>query len=281
MKSKFSRTLQILIIALVISGVLVLAISGYLNPAISAASSPVVAVQKWFSTRYQAVYEFFTVPRDVASLREQIASLEAENNLLKTRNIELEQSLQEAQVLSQLVGFARNRPENQYLAATVIGRDPSPFLHYVIIDHGSDDGLRYGMPVVTQQGLVGRIDAVIGGAARVQLITDPGSSVNVTLQSSKADGVLTGSLTGDLNLGMVAQDANIQTGELLLTSGLGGAYPADILVGQVVTIRKRETDIFQTASIQPAVDFSNLQAVLVIKNFTPVDISPLVPTTSP
>lgn len=281
MKSKFSRTLQILIITLVIGGVLVLAISGYLNPAISAASSPVVAVQKWFSTRYQAVYEFFTVPRDVASLREQIASLEAENNLLKTRNIELEQSLQEAQVLSQLVGFARNRPENQYLAATVIGRDPSPFLHYVIIDHGSDDGLRYGMPVVTQQGLVGRIDAVIGGAARVQLITDPGSSVNVTLQSSKADGVLTGSLTGDLNLGMVAQDANIQTGELLLTSGLGGAYPADILVGQVVTIRKRETDIFQTASIQPAVDFSNLQAVLVIKNFTPVDISPLVPTTSP
>lgn len=281
MKSKFSRTLQILIIALVIGGVLVLAISGYLNPAISAASSPVVAVQKWFSTRYQAVYEFFTVPRDVASLREQIASLEAENNLLKTRNIELEQSLQEAQVLSQLVGFARNRPENQYLAATVIGRDPSPFLHYVIIDHGSDDGLRYGMPVVTQQGLVGRVDAVIGSAARIQLITDPGSTVNVTLQSSKADGVLTGSLTGDLSLGMVAQDANMQTGELLLTSGLGGAYPADILVGQVVTIRKRETDIFQTASIQPAVDFSNLQAVLVIKNFTPVNISPLVPTTSP
>lgn len=281
MKNNLPRTLQVILITLVIGGVLALAISGYLNPAISAATSPLVAVQRWFATRYQAVYEFFTVPRDVASLREQIASLEAENNLLKTRNIELEQSLQEAQVLSQLVGFARSRPENQYLAATVIGRDPSPFLHYVIIDHGSDDGLRYGMPVVTQQGLVGRVDAVIGSAARIQLITDPGSTVNVTLQSSKADGVLTGSLTGDLSLGMVAQDANMQTGELLLTSGLGGAYPADILVGQVVTIRKRETDIFQTASIQPAVDFSNLQAVLVIKNFTPVNISPLVPTTSP
>lgn len=281
MNNKLPRYFQTAVLILIIGGILILALSGYLNPAIQSASSPLITVQTWVSSRYLAIYQFFTVPRDVASLREQVASLEAENNLLKTKNIELEQSLLVAKVLSELVGFARNRPENQYLAATVIGRDPSPFLHYVIINQGSDNGLRYGMPVVTQQGLVGRIDAVIGGASRVQLITDPGSTVNVTLQIAGEDGVITGSLTGDLILEMVAQDVNLETGDLVLTSGLGGSYPQDIVVGQVITIRKRETDLFQTASIQSVVDFANLQAVLVIANFSPVDISPLIPETNP
>lgn len=281
MKNKLPRYFQTAVFVLVVGGILILAISGYLNPAIQAASNPLISAQNWISSRYQAIYEFFTVPRDVASLREQIAALEAENNLLKTKNIELEQSLKEVNILSQLVGFARNRPENQYVAASVIGRDPSPFLHYIIINQGSDNGLRYGMPVVTQQGLVGRIDAVIGGAARVQLITDPGATVNISLQNAGADGVLTGSLTGDINLEMVTQDVNLQPGDLVLTSGLGGAYPQDILIGQVITVRRLETDLFQTASIQPVVDFSNLQAVLVIKNYTPIDITPLFPGQTP
>lgn len=277
MKNNLPRTLQVILITLVIGGVLALAISGYLNPAISAATSPLVAVQRWFATRYQAVYEFFTVPRDVASLREQIASLEAENNLLKTRNIELEQSLQEAQVLSQLVGFARSRPENQYLAATVIGRDPSPFLHYVIIDHGSDDGLRYGMPVVTQQGLVGRIDAVISDAARVQLITDAGSIVNVRLKTANVEGQVSGSITGEVSLDMVPIDTQVDIGEVILTSGLGGTYPPNIFVGQVLSMESHQNALFQVGSVQPIVDFSSLSAVLVITNFKAVDIAPLVP----
>jgi len=93
--------------------------------------------------------------------------------------------------------------------------------------------------------------------------------------------VIIGSLTGDINLEMITQDVNLLPGDLVLTSGLGGTYPQDIVVGQVVTIRKRETDLFQTASIQPVVDFSNLQAVLVILNFIPVDITPLLPDTNP
>jgi len=73
----------------------------------------------------------------------------------------------------------------------------------------------------------------------------------------------------------------LKAGDLVLTSGLGGAYPSDVLVGQVVSIQRREGELFQSASIQPAVDFSNLRAVLVISNFKPVDIVPLTPTLSP
>ncbi len=167
------------------------------------------------------------------------------------------------------------------MAATVIGRDPNPFLKYILIDQGSDAGLRNGMPVVTAQGLVGRVDAVTAQAARVQLITDPASVVNVRLQSIEQEAQLAGSLTGELSLDMVPQDANVTPGTLIVTSGLGGTYPSNILVGQVLSVRKLENDLFQTALVQSAVDFNNIQAVLVITNFRPVEIAPLIPTPAP
>jgi rod shape-determining protein MreC len=243
--------------------------------------NPVVSAQSWLSTRYLALYDFITVPRDVASLRQENATLSSENSQLQTQVIQLQQQLREAQVLYALLDFARSRPENQYVACAVIGRDPSPFLSYVIIDQGSDDNLRHGMPVVTQQGLVGRVDAVTASAARLQLITDPGSTVNVRLQSTQTETLLKGSLTGDLTLEMIPQDISVKPGELVLTSGLGGSYPADILVGQIVSIERREGELFQRASIQPAVDFSRLRAVLVISNFRPVNIVPLTPNLVP
>jgi rod shape-determining protein MreC len=134
------------------------------------------------------------------------------------------------------------------------------------------------MPVVTQQGLVGRVDAVTANAARVQLISDAASVVNVHIQNANADALLYGSLTGDTIVEMVPQSVLLQVGDLILTSGLGGNYPSDIVVGQIVNIRKQETDLFQSASVQTTVDFSNLSAVLVITNFKSVDISPLEPT---
>jgi rod shape-determining protein MreC len=163
----------------------------------------------------------------------------------------------------------------------VIGRDPSPFLHYIIINRGSNDDILRGMPVVTNQGLVGRIDAVLADAARVQLITDPGSSVNSQLQNAKTNAVTLGSVTGDITLDMISQNVEVQPGDLILTSGLGGGYPANIIIGQVVTVRSLEFELFQQATIQPAVDFNRLQIVLVITNRRPVDIAPLEPQTTP
>lgn len=277
MNSSSPRTWQLALIIVVAAGIILLAFSGYLSPALRAALNPLIGVQSWISSRYMAVVEFLTVPRDVASLRDRNALLENENAQLQAQIIQLQQQLREAEVLYALLDFARERPENEYTAATVIGVDPSPFMRYIILDKGSDSGIRHGMPVVTEKGLVGRIDAVTAGAARVQLIIDSGSAVNVRLQSTATEAMLTGSITGDISLEMVPQDTDLQIGELVLTSGLGGNYPSDVIVGQVVSVRKRETDLFQEAAIQPAVDFTNLRAVLVITNFRPVNINPLLP----
>lgn len=281
MNTPSPRIWQTALIVVTVAGILLLALSGYLSPVLRLALNPLVGTQGWISSRYMAVVEFLTVPRDVSTLRQRNAELENEVSTLQTQVISLQQQLREAQVLYALLDFARARPENEYTAAAVIGVDPSPFLRYIIIDKGSDDGLRHGMPVVTQQGLVGRVDAVTSAAARVQLITDPGSAVNVRLQTNQSEAMLTGSVTGDVSLEMVSQDIKLNIGELVLTSGLGGNYPADIIIGQVISVRTRANDLFQQASIQPAVDFSQLRAVLVITNFKPVDITPLLPNQVP
>ncbi len=87
-----------------------------------------------------------------------------------------------------------------------------------------------------------------------------------------------GSITGELTLEMIPQSAEVQIGDLVLSSGLGGNYPPNILIGQIVSVRQKETDLYQSAAIQPVVDFSQLEIVLVIINFSPIDISPLAPT---
>jgi rod shape-determining protein MreC len=281
MKSGFPRSLQTVIIVLVSIGLITLALGGYFSSATDWFSRLVVNLQTGLSARYMALVDFLTVPRDVASLRQQNSELQAEVARLQTQVIDLQQRVTETNILSALVNFARANPAYTYKAAAVIGRDPSPFLRYVIINTGSNDGIRSGMPVVTDQGLAGRVDAVLAEAARVQLITDPASVVNVRLQASNTDAQLVGSVTGDLSLDMISQDATVQVGDVVLTSGLGGGYPPNLLVGQVVSVRKLPTELFQQAALQPNVDFNRLQFVLVITNFNPVDITPLLATPSP
>jgi len=277
MKSTSPRSSQAIVLTLVAVGLIALALGGYLTPLTRLVINPFVSVQTWIAVRYQAIRELVTSPSDITRLRERNTELEAEVARLEAQVIELQGQIQEVQVLSALLDFARAHPDNQYQAATVIGYDTSPFLKYVIINRGSDDGLRRGLPVVTYQGLVGRVAAVTAGAARVQLITDPASHINVRIQPSQAEAVIIGQLTGDVTLENIPQDASVQTGDLILTSGLGGNYPPNIIIGQITGVRKRDYDLFQTASVQLVVDFSHLEIVLVIINFNPVDINPLIP----
>lgn len=254
-----------------------LALGGYFTSGSNIFATSLITVQSWFSSRVAALQDFLTTPRDIATLRQRNSELEAEVAELQAQVIQLQQEVGETKILAALVDFEHANPDNQYRAAAVIGRDPSPFLQYVIINRGSNDGILRGMPVVTDQGLVGRVDAVIADAARVQLITDPAANVNVHLQNAEEDASLVGSVTGDLTLELVPQAASLQSGDLVLTSGLGGGYPPDLIIGQVASVRSRDFDLFQQATVQPVVDFNRLQIVLVIVNFKPVDIAPLVP----
>ena len=273
----FPRSFQTAALALLIVGILLLALGGYLTPISRVALSPFISTQTWLASRYLAIRDFFTAPGDVTRLSQLNTQLEAEVARLQSQIIELQQENSELEVLSALLDFARTHAENEYKTAAVIGRDISPFLHYIIINRGTDDGLRRGMPVVSSQGLVGRVAAVTAGGARAQLISDPDTAINVRIQPSGAEALLQGSITGDLTVEAIPQDAKIQNGDLVLTSGLGGNYPPDILIGQISGVRQRPVELFQSATVEPVVDFSLLEIVLVIVNFRSVDIAPLIP----
>jgi rod shape-determining protein MreC len=262
-----SRTLLALTLILLATGLLVLSAAGYLAPVQGLVMRPVTGIQTWIALRFAVLRDMASAPRDVETFRQRNAELEAEVARLEQQVITLQEQVSEMEILSALLNYARTRPENRYVAANVIGEDVSPFLRSVWIASGSESGLRQGMPVVTERGLVGRIAEVFPTMSRVQLVLDPESSANVILQAARADGALVAQPNGELWVEMIDQQASVQTGELVLTSGLGGGYPPDIPVGQVISVRRRDYELFQQAVIQPVVDFDRLTIVLVITNY--------------
>ncbi|HDD61808.1 MAG: rod shape-determining protein MreC [Chloroflexota bacterium] len=277
MNIRFPKSLRIIALSLVAIGILALALSGVFSSFSRWVVSPITSVQTWVSQQYQGVDNFVSASQDIREIRQQNTELEAENARMQAQIVELQQQLIEFEILSALLEFARANPEHQYIGASVIGRDPSPFLNYIIINRGSDDGLRRGMPVVTQNGLAGRVVQVTATGARVSLITDPVTKINVRVEPSRSAAVLSGSIKGDITLEQIPQDDDVNPGNLILTSGLGGNYPSNIIVGQITSVRSRENALFQSASVQPVTDFSDLSIVLVIINFEPVDFNPLIP----
>ncbi len=263
------------VLVLVVLGISFLALSGYLAKGIDRIMTPVIRVQSTVIERLNFIVSLFNVSQKEVELVAENERLKSEVAELQNRIIQLQQNLNEADILYALLGFARSSPDEQYIPAKVIGKDPSPFLKYILIDQGSDQGIRAGMPVVTNKGLIGRIEAVTASAARVKLITDSTSMINAVVVDVDAECMLQGSITGDITIEMVSQDVKLEPGQVIQTSGLGGDFPADLIIGQVLNVNQINNEIFQSASVLPAEDFDALQAILVVSNFSPANTAPL------
>jgi rod shape-determining protein MreC len=192
-----------------------------------------------------------------------------ENEQLKQRALELEAQLQEAQAkvtqikaLEDALGLRENLPMKK-VAARVIAGAASPNLFTVTIDKGAADGVQRDMPVVAAKGIVGRVVfEPLEHAAQVQLLVDRNAAAAVFFERTGAGGmVVGGSVDPPLRVVNVSTAATVQAGDRVLTSGLDGIYPKGFLVGTVAHAERRAT---WTISVQPAVDFSHIQIVLVL-----------------
>ncbi len=266
-----SRLLVAGTLALLTIGIMILSIGGFIKPVQDVLLRPISSVQEWIALRVSAIRDTLTAPRDVASLQAEVSRLQSEVARLEQEIIVLREQTAEAEILASLLNYARSQPENRSIAANVIGRDTSPFIRSIWLDRGSDSNLSRGMPVVTERGLVGRIIEVFPTASRVQLITDPESAVNVTLQLARTDGVLVAEFNGELSVDLIDQNAEVTVGELVLTSGLGN-FPADIPIGQIINVRRRDYELFQEEGVQSSVDYEALDIVLIITNFQPIPV---------
>jgi rod shape-determining protein MreC len=230
-----------------------------------------VPVQGKLTSLVNSLSHLTKTTRDLRELRRRNEELQSLADSLMIENVRLKEIEAENETLRRLLNFTQANPTYSFKAAEVkgrvIGRDPSNFLSYLIIDLGSQQGIEKGMPVVTERGLVGRITEVGSNWAKVMLIIDPSSSVNALIQSSRATGVVEGQVGGNLLMKYIPQGETVNVNDIVLTSGLGGNFPKKLIIGQVTAVHQRDIDMFQEAHIRPTVDFNNLEIVLVITNF--------------
>lgn len=208
---------------------------------------------------------------DTSTLRERAEQLEKTVAQLTVENLRLKEVEAENVRLRSLLQFRDVNPSTTYKGGQLVGRivanEPGNIVQSVLIDIGSNNGIKPGMPVVTELGLVGRVTEVYGNAARVLLITDSSSNVNTMLQNTRLRGILHGRAGQSPIMDYLPQDQPILVGDIVVTSGEGGRFPIGIPVGQVVEVEQNDVEMFQQAVVRTTVDFDTLETVLVVTNF--------------
>jgi rod shape-determining protein MreC len=207
---------------------------------------------------YTGYIELVDAKRDQQKLRGKIGVFE--NKLSRLNEVEAENRR-----LMKLLSFQESVPFIM-IPARVVGKDFNSWSRTIVINEGSRSGIASGMAVVRPEGVVGRIFSVSPNYALVQLTIDSNSAIPGVFQRTRAQGIVEGKITDLCQVKYLDRLADVKTGDLLITSGLGGVYPKGLIIGTVSSINKQPYGLFQDAAISPAVDFSRLEEVLVVKN---------------
>ena len=199
-----------------------------------------------------------------------LAGFRSENERLRTRlqNLEIErQRLLEAeatnQQLQKLLDFRSELPKGA-ITATIIANSATSWFQSCVLNKGSADGVRKGMAVVTPLGIVGKVVAVTGRTAKILLLTDPNSGIDVLVQRTRSRGIVSGSLESGTVLKYMKRSEDVQEGDRLVTSGLDNVFPKGLLVGTVIKVRKQNRGLFQSVEVWPAVQAARVEHVLVV-----------------
>jgi rod shape-determining protein MreC len=227
----------------------VLAVSGFVERTITGVYRAVAGVGNGYLFLVRT-------ERENRRLRSEVGQLRLENQITN-------ELLSENERLRAALGFRKLNPPSS-VVVQVIGKESSPSSSTITVNKGSADGLSRDLPVVTPDGVVGRVHAVLSGTARVQLLTDPGSTIAVRVQRNREEGLLEGKLDR-CALKYVSFYVDVQEGDLLVTSGLDGIYPKGLPVATVTKVRKHEASSFQTVYAEPVVRISRLEEALVFK----------------
>lgn len=209
----------------------------------------------------------------IKGLRDHYDTLDgfrSENERLRKRvhTLELErQRLLEADAanrrLQQLLDFRSQLPAKA-ITASIIANSASSWFQSCVLDKGSADGVSKGMAVVTPLGVVGKVVSVTGRTAKVLLLTDASSGIDVMIQRTRARGIVAGTAENGVVLKYVKRSEDVQEGDRLITTGVDGVFPKALLAGTVIKVRKQTLGLFQTIEVLPAVQPSQIEEVLIV-----------------
>jgi rod shape-determining protein MreC len=246
--------------------------TGTLDGVLAFVQNPMAGITGWTTARTDTLSDAIAGPRDLQTALSEIERLQAENEFLSRENEALLEIQAQYQVLQELFGRAAETPELRRIIAQVVGQDTNPMLQSIIIDKGYDEGVRVGMPVEASRGLVGQVYRVSNNAAQVALLTESASAIPVRLGTTRATGILRGAGRGALpTIDWIDLRYQVEAGELVVTSGLGGKFPENLVIGRVVSVERNEAELFQRAVVQPAADFGSIEMVFVVTEFNTVD----------
>ncbi len=199
-----------------------------------------------------------------------LVGLQQENRDLKKRINELNAELilyqegyLESQRLKKLLSLKDSYNYN-FIAAQVIAKEPAALSRIIMINKGSAHGLKSGMPVIAPPGLVGRLTDVSWHVSKVLLFIDESSNIDAILQGPRTQGIIRGLGSRGCELRYVLKNQDVKEGEVIMSSGIGGVFPKGLLIGVVSGVVKHDTGLFLKINVNPFVDFSKLEEVLIL-----------------
>lgn len=237
--------------------------SGMLHTARSVASTVTMPVRYIGSAIAAPFGAVGNAANNLTASEKTLSELKKENAELTAKVAELSESAKTAERLQDLMGL-QSSYNLQSTAARIIGSTGDSWSNTVMIDKGSTSGIELGMPVCNSGGVIGQVIEVSAATSTVRLITDDASSVSAMVQSTRAQGMLQGQPDGTLRLAYVPTDADVKVGDIIITSGLGGAFPKGLPLGTVTSVERASNDVYYTIVVRGISSAETNEEVLVI-----------------
>lgn len=245
-------------------------IGGALQRVFSPIEKTLLGVGSGIRDNTQALWSFRAVEQENKALRAKVDQLTGDNLKLKQ---EVLAGLR-FQALDEGTFHSPTLDKYKKVGASIINRNPTSWYQTLTVNRGSNDGAKPNDPVIAQLGLVGKVVSVTPTTADVLLILDGEGQVSAVVRGSTGEGtfgIVQGTykrgsrLTADGNLQMMLRrDDNVNVGDLVLSSGLGGVYPKDMPIGKIKQVQLDRTGLLKTAFIEPLVNFDSLEEVYIV-----------------
>lgn len=218
--------------------------------------------QNLFTSTVQSVSDGVDHYFDLVNVSKENERLKSEVERLINEKNELIEKIARQKRVAGLVAYQDDR-KKESLVASVIGRDATQWSKVVVIDKGSQHGIKKHLAVVTNSGVIGQIIHAGLTTSKVLLTIDSRSAVDALFQESRVSGVVVGTGEEQCQIKYVPNTADIKVGDRVLSSGLGGIFPKGLFVGTVSKVVKKKQGLFQEITLTPSSDLSKLEEVLV------------------
>lgn len=275
LKNKLAVTIVVLSVAFL--GIIIFSVKSNSNIISSGVGSVISPLQKIVYTVNDKIKNSFEFFLNFSKVKEENEELKAKNAELENKLIEYNRMKDENTRLREMFDYSEANENYDYIGCNIVGYSGGNISDGYIIDKGTQDGVEKDMIIITSVGLVGKVTKAESNFSIVKTILNENIAVAAMVESTReTTGILQGITDNKKNnqtkLSNIPIDSQIKEGDVILTSGLGGMYPKEIRIGEVVSVEVDSVGVMKTAIVKPYVDFSKLEELFVVVPKEKIDI---------